>query len=976
MGVGSASVVDYANTYPGTASHVNATGSVGDFEVVVSGSGATTLNLNFQTATSLDPRITFSRTSNATLVGTDGLIQYAPHNLLTYSEQFDDAAWVKTNTTVSANVTTAPDGTLTADKLEPATTAATSIYQSVVIAASSYTGSVYVKKGSGASDANRFYLRDSTTSTTLLQVAIDYDTLVITYIIGSTGASVQNVGNGWLRVSLTITSSLTIGNTLRYGICFVGNNETAGEFAYAWGAQLNEGALQPYYSTTVKNLLGYSQNFENAAWTKSNSSVLYNLLTYSEQFDDAAWVKTNTTVSANVTTAPDGTTTADKLEPATTASTSIYQSVVIAASSYTGSVYVKKGSGASDANRFYLRDSTTSTTLLQVAIDYDTLVITYIIGSTGASVQNVGNGWLRVSLTITSSLTIGNTLRYGICFVGNNETAGEFAYAWGAQLVQSTSPEEYTVTTSASAPIQAIGPFGFDGGEKLVEDTGSVAPYISENSVVNAGVLYTISVYAKESQQTPKRYLDLLFPTTQFGSNKRATFDLSAGTYVTTNSPDSASITPIGNGWYRCQVSATCVTSGTTNTQIRIATTYPDNLTPYTGDGTSGIYIFGAQLSDSASLDPYSYNPVAAPTSTAYYGPRFDYDPATLAPKGLLIEEQRTNLLTYSSEFDNAAWTKANTTVSANVTIAPDGTLTADKLVENTTTAQHLILQYYATTLGQTYTYSIYAKMTSPAEWTVFRLQLGSGGGIGTFDLSAVTASITNANAISASITPVGNGWFRCSLVSTSNGDGSNFIYKNSVIYTGDGTSGIYLWGAQLEAGAFPTSYIPTNSATVTRAADNASMVGSNFSSWYNQSEGTFVTSFDMYYATSTIGAFPRVISVSNGSSANLIDIQSTQYNNENMTIIDTSVQQCSINATQFAANTTGKFAGSFATNNFQISANGVLGIADTVGTVPIVNQMQIGNRWDLIRPMSGHIQSIKYYPTRLPNGTLQGLTA
>jgi hypothetical protein len=185
----------------------------------------------------------------------------------------------------------------------------------------------------------------------------------------------------------------------------------------------------------------------------------------------------------------------------------------------------------------------------------------------------------------------------------------------------------------------------------------------------------------------------------------------------------------------------------------------------------------------------------------------------------------------------------------------------------------------------------------------------------------------------------------------------------------------IAIWGIQYELGAFPTSYIPTTSATVTRAADNASMVGSNFSSWYNQSEGTFVTSFDMYYATSTIGAFPRVISVSNGSGANLIDIQSTQYNNENMTIIDTSVQQCNINATQFAANTTGKFAGSFATNNFQISANGVLGIADTVGTVPIVNQMQIGNRWDLIRPMSGHIQSIKYYPTRLPNADLQRLT-
>jgi hypothetical protein len=326
MGVGSASVVDYANTYPGTASHVNATGSVGDFEVVVDGSGATTLSLNFQTATTLDPRITFTRASSATQynsvgtlisVGSDVarfdydpetlapkglLIEEQRTNLLIYSEQFDNAAWTKNNTTVSANVTIAPDGTLTADKLEPATTAATSIYQSVVIAASSYTGSVYVKKGSNASDANRFYLRDPTTSTTLLQVAIDYDTLVITYNIGSTGASVQNVGNGWLRVSLTITSSLTVGNTLRYGVCFVGGNETAGEFAYAWGAQLEAGASPTSYIPTTSATV--TRAADNASMVGSNFSSWYN---QSEGTVYAAVSFTNTSSFNTVYSITDGT---------------------------------------------------------------------------------------------------------------------------------------------------------------------------------------------------------------------------------------------------------------------------------------------------------------------------------------------------------------------------------------------------------------------------------------------------------------------------------------------------------------------------------------------------------------------------------------------------------------------------------------------------------------------------------------------
>jgi hypothetical protein len=274
----------------------------------------------------LDSRITFTRASNGTRVNSSGIIEsiasnlprfdYDPvtlapkgllveeqrTNLLTYSSEFDNAAWTKTNTTISANVTTAPDGTTTADKLEPATAASTSIYQSVVIAASSYTGSVYVKKGSGASDANRFYLRDPITSTTLLQVAIDYDTLVITYVIGSTGASVQNVGNGWLRVSLTITSSLTIGNTLRYGVCFVGNNETAGEFAYAWGAQLEAGAFSTSYIPTTSATV--TRAADNASMEGSNFSSWYN---QSEGTIYAAVSFTNTSSFNTVYSITDGT---------------------------------------------------------------------------------------------------------------------------------------------------------------------------------------------------------------------------------------------------------------------------------------------------------------------------------------------------------------------------------------------------------------------------------------------------------------------------------------------------------------------------------------------------------------------------------------------------------------------------------------------------------------------------------------------
>jgi hypothetical protein len=845
----------------------------------------------------LDSRISFSRGSNATVVGSNGLIQYAPHNLLTYSEQFDHAAWTKNNTTVSANVEIAPDGTLTADKLEPATTASTSIYQSVVIAASSYTGSVYVKKGSGASDANRFYLRDITTATTLLQVVIDYDTLVITYIVGSTGASVQNVGNGWLRVSLTITSSLTIGNTLRYGVCFVGN-ETAGEFAYVWGAQLNEGALQPYYSTTVKNLLGYSQNFENAAWAKSSSSVLYNLESYSQQFSNAFWNKAGglTTVTDNFTTAPDGTTTATKwTEAAGTGSHHIHDLVgsytPVIGLPYTMSMYLKQTETNPDRYvqmTFWLAGFSATA---YANFDMQTGTVAFQGANiTNATITAVGSGWYRLS--ITSLATATGASGWQAAFVSSGTaprtesytvTAGneESYYLWGAQVVASPSAENYTVTTSASAPIRAIGPFGFNGGEKLVENTANILHYVAQTQSTSANSVLTLSVYAKAGERTQ---VDVRVGGVGWATSPVCVVNLITGAIV---SGSGATVVPVGDGWFR--ISLTAIADGTTQARgIVVAPAVAGNST-YTGDGTSGIYIFGAQLSDSASLDPYSYNPVAAPTSTAYYGPRFDYDPATLAPKGLLIEEQRTNLVLNS-----------DTISTQSVTV----------------TAQAYTLSFYGT--------------------------------------GTITLSGTSTGSL------VGTGAYpnRVSLTFTPTAGTLTLTVTGSVRY------------AQLEAGAFPTSYIPTTSATVTRAADNASMVGSNFSSWYNQSEGTIYSQWML--GRDNISA--NVYNINDTTATNYIRNRygSAGTANDNAVTVSSVIQQTLTATNQVALYAMYKNAMAYKQNDFARSANGTL-ITGSTGNIPVVSQMNIGG---IVGDyLNGHIQSIKYYPTRLPNADLQRLT-
>jgi hypothetical protein len=353
--------------------------------------------------------------------------------------------------------------------------------------------------------------------------------------------------------------------------------------------------------------------------------------------------------------------------------------------------------------------------------------------------------------------------------------------------------------------------------------------------------------------------------------------------------------------------------------------------------------------------------------------PRFDYDPVTLAPKGLLIEEQRTNLLTYSSEFENTAWTKADVTIIVNATTAPDGTISADKLVENTATSSHYTLSTYSLTVGTTYTFSVFFKAAGRNQLIIAGGGLSGQGYNPTFD--AGTGLVTYA-PIGSKLEKFPNNWYRASIPFTASGTLGILLYlgiNNSNNYTGDGTSGIYIWGAQLEAGAFPTSYIPTTSATVTRAADNASMVGSNFSSWYNQSAGTIYCTSDSPLTTTT-AQMNWYISDSTG-----INIMFNRKNVLNLcatSVVVGGVTQGDITSfSTITAYSTVKSASAYKLNDLAISVNGASVGTDPAATIPTVDRIHLGQNVSNGQILNGHIQSIKYYPTRLPNADLQRLT-
>lgn len=323
----------------------------------------------------------------------------------------------------------------------------------------------------------------------------------------------------------------------------------------------------------------------------------------------------------------------------------------------------------------------------------------------------------------------------------------------------------------------------------------------------------TFSIYAKAEAKT---FIVLRL------AGLNTWFNLSAGVVATVGLGVTAAIAPVGNGWYRCVVSKNAF--GFNQAAVRPADS--DNSVTVTDSG--GIYIWGAQLEQRSQVTAYTptttqpiTNYVPVLQTAAANVARFDHNPVTGESLGLLIEEQRTNLLTYSEQFSGAAWSKPNSTVQANVAVAPDGTLSADKFVETTTSLVLHGLSESTNNAAGTYTATVYAKS---AGRTKFRLSSNSGQNpAAEFDLSSGTATPIGTTS-SASITSVGNGWYRCSATRTITGGADEYQLQLMVdaqtAYTGDGYSGIYIWGAQLEAGDKATSYIKTEASQVTRAAD------------------------------------------------------------------------------------------------------------------------------------------------------------
>ena len=366
--------------------------------------------------------------------------------------------------------------------------------------------------------------------------------------------------------------------------------------------------------------------------------------------------------------------------------------------------------------------------------------------------------------------------------------------------------------------------------------------------------------------------------------------------------------------------------------------------------------------------------------------PRFDHNFGTGESLGLLIEESSTNISRYSEKASGTTnWTQFGS-ITENIIEAPDGTMTADKL-EAPASGHGLINIALSWTANVPHTFSIFAKS---GEFNRIGIRLYDGTSY--FMRTTVnldTGEAVNNEAGTLNVEKFANGWWRISTTGTPvatynyNSLGSVEPHKNATVQSPDPSNsreGIYIWGWQMEAKAFPTSYIPTNGVAVTRGGDNVDIDGENFTDFYNQTESTIISSHTL------------LPNVPNAENVYVYQIQDASTNNV-IRVIDKNSSYSNVatglvlngGSSQFHFNnTTDSYtkdkvlvALSVKQDDFAGCHNGGDLSLDNSGTLPTnMNSLGIGrypptNGYEL----NGHIQRFIYYPKQLPDSQLKTLT-
>jgi len=503
------------------------------------------------------------------------------------------------------------------------------------------------------------------------------------------------------------------------------------------------------------------------------------------------------------------------------------------------------------------------------------------------------------------------------------------------------------------------GQSGYDGSSDawLLSKTGANGRITQTKSISS---IFTFSVYVKKGTTDW-----VLLYKTGTGEGGRY-FDLTNGVIGSSvaTAPIDSNIEDVGNGWYRCSIignSATAVVIYVADSNGSVS-------------GTSGnIYIQDAQLEQGLVATDY----IETGATTAQAGiledlPRIDYSGGASCP-ALLLEPQRTNFEAHSEYLDAAA-VKDNVVITSNATTSLEGVDNASNLVDNATSGLHRFYSIPSTTAasGVTMTHSIFAKANGHS-W----FQLSSGGQTNdqwaNFDLTNGVIGNSSASA-NADIQPMGNGWYRCVINSTTSASSAlvatiptltndTDASTRSPVYSGSG-NGVFLYGLQCEEGSYPTSYIPTYGSSVTRSVDGLSISDIQTNNLIGSNQGSFVFHYKTYNAyTGNAGEIYDFRIDSNNRMA-------TYFSNGTLRLFSNIAGVTNFNqATTLDGDTEFKIGVAYDTNSTLVYINGALSYT--------LNSFDLGvTNFDIAPPADGlKIGDFSWFPTKLTATELAAIT-
>jgi hypothetical protein len=353
--------------------------------------------------------------------------------------------------------------------------------------------------------------------------------------------------------------------------------------------------------------------------------------------------------------------------------------------------------------------------------------------------------------------------------------------------------------------------------------------------------------------------------------------------------------------------------------------------------------------------------------------------------KGLLVEPASTNICKQSENI-NTTWGTIGSTPTQSTEETPDGDTSNKyiKLIDDNGggTGSVLVAQTIAVTAGTKYTASVFLKADQLA-FAFIRAEaydvLTAGDQF--FGLSGAGSLGTASNLDDSSIEAYPNGWYRCSITWTQGASDTSFNLQIKVADSisnrtvdKDGTSSIFVWGAQVEASPIATSYIPTTTASVTRVKDDITQTSA--SSLIGQSEGTLYVEVD-WKATS--GATQILLSVNDGSANNRMQIYNTSGSELSMFAEANGIPLTNQGQSSTAYTGIQKIAFAYAEDDFELYRNGSSISSDTTGSLAALATMtdiDLGQYHNAFLQANMHIRAVALYKTRLTDDQLADLTS